>query len=164
MSAYSKSKALTALAATVIIGAQLCAVDAFAQNLKFDRTKTSTKVSSKGKANTAPIGKTVASKTLVNAYGRTGKRVLVPKSPIYSDDRLQANRTGNAQIILVDNTKIVVGPGAEVRIDDYVFDTDKTFSKIVVSVSKGTIRFISGKSKPSAYRFKTPTGTIGIRG
>ena len=114
--------------------------------------------------NSGPIGRTVASATLVNAFGRTGKRVIVPKSPIFSDDRLKANATGNAQIILIDKTKIVVGPGAEVRIDDYVFDTNKTFSKVVVSVSKGSIRFISGNSKASAYRIKTPTGTIGVRG
>jgi hypothetical protein len=145
MSAYWKNSALVALSATVVIGAQFCAEDTFAQTA-------------------APIGKTIAAATLVNAYGKSGKRVIAPKSPIFSDDRLKANATGNAQIILVDGTKIVVGPGAEVRIDDFVFDTDKTFSKLVVRVSKGAIRFISGKSKPSAYKIKTPSGTIGIRG
>jgi hypothetical protein len=145
MSAYWKNSTLAALAATIIIGSQFCAANVFAQTA-------------------APIGKTIAAATLVNAYGKSGKRVIVPKSPIFSDDRLKANATGNAQIILVDGTKIVVGPGAEVRIDDFVFDTDKTFSKLVVSVSKGAIRFVSGKSKSSAYKIKTPSGTIGIRG
>jgi hypothetical protein len=145
MSAYWKNSALAALAATVVIGVQYCAASAYAQTA-------------------APIGKTIAAATLVNAYGKNGNRVIAPKSPIYSDDRLKANRTGNAQIILVDKTRIVVGPGAEVRIDDFVFDTDKTFSKMVVKVSKGAIRFISGKSKSSAYKIKTPSGTIGIRG
>ncbi|MGI9399948.1 MAG: FecR family protein [Rhizobiaceae bacterium] len=145
MSTYWKNSTQAALAATVIIGVQFCAAGAFAQTA-------------------APIGETVAAATLVNAYGKNGKRVIAPKSPIFSDDRLQANSTGNAQIILVDKTKIVVGPGAEVRIDDFVFDTNKTFSKIVVKVSKGAIRFISGNSRSSAYKIKTPSGTIGIRG
>ena len=162
MSFHRKSRVLLAFAATIIIGVQYYPSEAFAQNFKFGRTKT--QVNTSGNASTAPIGKTISVVPLVNAYGRTGKRVLAPKSPIFSDDRLKANRTGNAQIILVDKTKIVVGPGAEVRIDDFVFDTNKTFSKVVVSVSKGSIRFISGNSKPSAYKIKTLSGTIGIRG
>jgi hypothetical protein len=162
MSTYWKSSALAAIAATVIIGVQFCATDTLAQKLKFNRTNS--QVNTSANASTAPIGTTIAVVPLVNAYGRTGKRILAPKSPIFSDDRLKANRTGNAQIILVDKTKIVVGPGAEVRIDDFVFDTNKTFSKVVVSVSKGSIRFISGNSKPSAYKIKTLSGTIGIRG
>jgi hypothetical protein len=112
----------------------------------------------------APIGRTVASETLVNAYGEAGKRLIQANSPIFSDDRLEADATGNAQIVLVDGTKIVVGPGAELRIDEFIFETDNSFNKLVVSVSKGAMRFISGNSKSSAYTIKTISGTIGIRG
>jgi hypothetical protein len=115
-------------------------------------------------AQAAPVGNTVDAATTVTGSGPGGNRVINKGSPIFSDDRLKADRTGNAQIILVDNTKIVVGPGAQVDIVDYVYETDKTFSKITIKATKGAIRFISGKSKASAYKVVTPSGTIGIRG
>lgn len=115
-------------------------------------------------AHAAPVGNTVDAATTVTGSGPGGNRVINKGSPIFSDDRLKADRTGNAQIILVDSTRIVVGPGAQVDIVDYVYDSEKTFKTITIKASKGAIRFISGKSKASAYKVVTPSGTIGIRG
>ena len=115
-------------------------------------------------ANAAPVGKTIAVATRVTGSGPGGNRVLQAKSPIFSDDRLRANASGNAQIILVDKTRIIVGPGADLRIDDFVFSSKKTFSKLVIRASKGAFRFISGRSKSSAYVIVTPSATIGVRG
>ena len=115
-------------------------------------------------AHAAPVGHTVAAASRVTGSGPGGKRVIKAKSPIFSDDRLKANASGNAQILLIDGTKIVVGPGAELRIDDFVYNSKKSFSKLVITSSKGAFRFISGKSKSSAYKIVTPTATIGVRG
>jgi hypothetical protein len=115
-------------------------------------------------AHAAPVGVTVDATTTVTGAGPGGNRQIVKDSPIFSDDRLKANRTGNAQIILVDKTRIVVGPNAQVDIVDYVYDTNKTFKSITIKATKGAIRFISGNSKASAYKVVTPSGTIGVRG
>jgi hypothetical protein len=115
-------------------------------------------------AHAAPVGHTVAASTRVTSSGPGGRRVIKANSPIYSDDRLKANATGNAQILLIDKTKIVIGPGADLRIDDFVYNSKKSFSKLVIRSSKGAFRFISGKSKSSAYKIITPTATIGVRG
>jgi hypothetical protein len=80
------------------------------------------------------------------------------------DDRLRADRTGSAQIVLTDNTRIVIGPGAQVDVNDFVYNSDGTFESITVRATKGAFRFISGKSASSAYRIETPSGTIGVRG
>ncbi|MEE2866326.1 MAG: FecR domain-containing protein, partial [Pseudomonadota bacterium] len=76
---------------------------------------------------------------------------------------MRANSSGNAQIRLIDGTKIVVGPNADVKIDDFVI-TGQTVSKLTVSATRGAFRFISGRSKSSAYSIRTPNGTIGVRG
>jgi len=115
-------------------------------------------------AHAAPVGVTVDASTTVTGAGPGGNRLINKDSPIFSDDRLKADRTGNAQIILVDKTRIVVGPNAQVDIVDYVYDKNKTFKSITIKATKGAIRFISGNSKPSAYKLVTPSGTIGIRG
>jgi hypothetical protein len=115
-------------------------------------------------AHAAPVGVTVDASTTVTGAGPGGNRLINKDSPIFSDDRLKADRTGNAQIILVDKTRIVVGPNAQVDIVDYVYDKNKTFKSITIKATKGAIRFISGNSNPSAYKLVTPSGTIGIRG
>ncbi len=110
------------------------------------------------------VGTAIDASTRVVGSGPSGNREIIRNTAIFSDDRLRADRTGNAQIILTDNTKIVVGPGAQIAIDDFVFASGGTFEQITVKATKGAFRFISGNSRSKAYRIETPTGTIGVRG
>jgi hypothetical protein len=112
----------------------------------------------------APVGVTVDATTTVTGRGPGGNRQIIKNSPIFQDDRLKANRTGNAQIVLVDKTRIVVGPGAVVDIDDFTFASNNTFKSITVKATAGAFRFMSGNSKSSAYNIETPVGSIGVRG
>ena len=102
--------------------------------------------------------------TLVTGSSADGEREITRNSPIFRDDRLSATTSGNAQIILVDKTKIVVGPGAQVDIDNFVFNSDDTFKTVTIRATKGAFRFVSGNSGNSAYKIETPSGTIGVRG
>jgi len=110
------------------------------------------------------VGVAVEAATLVTGSGPEGDREIGKNSPIFQDDRLVATQSGNAQIILVDKTRIVVGPGAQIDIDEFAYATKNTFSSITVKASQGAFRFISGASKSAAYRIETPKGTIGVRG
>jgi len=49
-------------------------------------------------------------------------------------------------------------------IDKYVLGEGGKLKKLTVRATKGTFRFISGTSAPSAYTIVTPAGTMGIRG
>ena len=110
------------------------------------------------------VGMAVDAATLVTGSSADGEREITRNSPIFRDDRLSASPSGNAQIILVDKTKIVVGPGAQIDIGDFAYATKTTFSSITVKASQGAFRFISGASISAAYKIETPTGTIGVRG
>jgi FecR protein len=110
------------------------------------------------------VGVAVEAATLVTGSGPEGDREIAKNSPIFQDDRLVATQSGNAQIILADKTRIVVGPGAQIEIDDFVYATSNTFATITVKASQGAFRFISGASKSAAYRIETPKGNIGVRG
>ncbi len=111
-----------------------------------------------------PVGVTVDASTTVTGSGPAGSREIRKDSAIFQDDRLKATKSGNAQIILVDKTKIVVGPGAQVDIDNFVFNSDTTFKTVTIRATKGAFRFVSGNSSSSAYKINTPSGTIGVRG
>ena len=92
------------------------------------------------------------------------QRVIVTSAEVFENERLISNANGNAQIELLDGTKIVVGPDANVVLDKFVYNADNSINSLTVKATKGAFRFISGKSDHAAYKVVTPTATIGIRG
>lgn len=110
------------------------------------------------------IGVAVDSKTTVTRSGTGGRQVVAIATPVYNNDRLSANSTGLAQIKLIDDSKIVVGPNSNVTLDDFVFANSTSAKAVTVSVTKGAFRWISGRSGHQAYNIKTPAGSIGVRG
>ena len=115
-------------------------------------------------ASAAPIASVVDVSARVTGSGPGGNRNIIPKSSIYLNDNLNANASGNAQIKFIDGTKLVVGPGALITIDELLYSGDKSFKKLTISAVEGTFRFVTGISNKQAYRIETPVGTMGVRG
>ena len=97
----------------------------------------------------------------------TGKnnRVIQNNSSISANERIRANETGLGHFEFNDGTKLVVGPGTNIVLDELVYNPNgSTFKKFVLKTGAGATRFISGNSSSSAYQIETPVGTLGIRG
>jgi hypothetical protein len=103
-----------------------------------------------------------AVKINVTVTGNTG--VMSTGDAVHRDERVRANASGVGQFQFDDGSKLAVGPNATVVIDKYVLGEGGKLKKLTVRATKGTFRFISGKSSPSAYTIVTPAGTMGIRG
>ena len=112
-----------------------------------------------------PIGKVVAVLGTPSASGPGGDRRLVAESAVFENDKITVGGSGNAQVILNDGTKLVVGPLSSLLLDRFVMQgsTGKA-ENIGIKALRGTFRFITGKSKKSAYDISTSNATIGIRG
>jgi hypothetical protein len=123
----------------------------------------STAITSQGVALEAS-GSAVKVDRITNASGPGGRRVLEAESDVFMGDAIVTNANGLAQIRFVDNTRIVIGPNSRLVVDSFVFNPDNTARKVTVSAVKGVFRFISGNSAHSAYKIRTPTMTIGVRG
>lgn len=100
----------------------------------------------------------------VNATGPGGERLMVLQGAVFMGDEIVAQPHGLAQILFIDNTRIVIGPNSRLTIDRFVFNDDNTAREVAITAVKGTFRFISGNSPAGAYSIRTPTTTIGIRG
>jgi len=111
-----------------------------------------------------PIGKVVAVAGKPTASGPGGNRNLSAGSPVFEDDKITVSGSGNAQIVLRDETKLVVGPGSSLLLDRFVLRGSGTAQKVSIKALRGTFRFITGKSNKSAYEIATSSATIGIRG
>jgi FecR protein len=114
-------------------------------------------------ASAAAIGKVVAVVGTPNASGPGGSRILKSGADVFEDDRITVGG-GNAQIVLIDNTRLVLGPGSTLVLDKFLLKNKSTASKISIKALRGTFRFITGKSPKSAYDIRTAHATIGIRG
>jgi hypothetical protein len=110
-----------------------------------------------------PIGTVVASAGSPKASGPGGSRELSAGSPIYEDDRLSTGG-GNVQIMFIDRTKLLVGPGSTLVIERFLLRGGNSVRKFSIDALRGTFRFISGNSAKNAYDIKTANATIGIRG
>lgn len=98
------------------------------------------------------------------ATGGGGDRELQTESAVFMGDAIRTDRAGEAQIRFVDDTRLVVGRNARVIIDRFVFRGGNTAETVTLSAVRGAFRFISGNSRKSAYRIRTPVMTIGVRG
>jgi hypothetical protein len=106
------------------------------------------------------VGKAVKINTAV--VGSEGAKSV--GDAVYRDERVRANATGLGQFQFEDGTKLAIGPNASVVIDQYVLGEGGKLRKLALRATKGTFRFIGGRSPASAYAIHTPAGTLGVRG
>ncbi len=121
-------------------------------------------LSSSPQAFAAKMGEVVAVVGQPTAQGPTGNRKLTAGSEVFEDDSVHVS-TGNAQIMLDDGTRLVVGPDSTLLLDQFVMRSGASKAeKVSISALRGTYRFITGRSAKSAYKIRTLQATIGIRG
>jgi hypothetical protein len=110
------------------------------------------------------IGKVVAVGGSPSASGPGGDRKLKAGASVFEDDKITVGGGGNAQILLNDNTRLVVGPSSSLVLDRFLMKGGNRAQKVSIKTLRGTFRFITGRSAKSAYEIKTSSATIGIRG
>ncbi len=112
-----------------------------------------------GIAQADSIAKVVA----LSGSPKAGDRTLSEGSAIFEHDKISVG-SGNVQILFVDGTKLVIGPGSSLVVEKFLMRGSGTAEKVSINALRGTFRFITGKSAKKAYDIKTANATIGIRG
>ncbi len=101
-------------------------------------------------------------RTSVQVSGQSG--ALTKGDAIHRNERIRSNASGTGAFIFEDGTKLAVGPNSSIVVDEFVYRGGARIEKLVIGASRGTMRWISGKSDSSAYRIMTPSGALGVRG
>ena len=86
---------------------------------------------------------------------------------IFLGDRIVTGPAGGLQIMLLDGTTFSMGPNSAMVIDEFVYNPATGTGKIAASVTRGTLRLISGRiarQEQEAIQIKLPTATVGVRG
>lgn len=110
------------------------------------------------------IGTTVIVKNQVMVEFEEEKRRLAKGSKVHQNETLETSTSASAEIQLLDDTKLAVGPSARIVLDKFIYDPNAAPGTIAINLSKGAFRFITGTSPSSAYEITTPTATLGVRG
>jgi hypothetical protein len=106
----------------------------------------------------------VGTATLIKTSVHGDRGAIEVQEAVHKHERIRTSKSGLGEFIFKDGTKLAVGWGSTVVIDKFVFDDDSSAKKLAIKTGKGTFRWVSGKSKSSAYEIVTPAGTIGVRG
>lgn len=110
------------------------------------------------------IGSTVVVKNDVTAELESEKRRLSKGAKVHQDEILITGAKASAEIKLLDETKLAVGPSSRLVLDKFVYDGSAPPQSISITLAKGAFRFITGATDKAAYEIKTPTATMGVRG
>lgn len=82
--------------------------------------------------------------------------------------RVITGNNGRVQLFLPDETIFTIGSNSEMEVDEFVYHTDTSPRAVVVGVTKGVFRWVTGKvmqmQEPAKKRIRLPTAELGIRG
>ncbi len=81
---------------------------------------------------------------------------------LYAGQIITTGPDGQVQILFKDQTKMVIGPNSQLKLEEYLLRADNSVVSFAVGALRGTFRFIAGESEAGAYVINLPVG--GIRG
>ncbi len=113
---------------------------------------------------TDDIGRATSITTSVTGTLDTQSIVLKTGDGIFAKQTVTTDANGVGQFEFRDKTKLAIGPGSTVVLDDFVYNPKGSGSKVVLELARGSFRFMTGKANHDAYEITTPTATIGVRG
>src|SRR5580693_20865 len=95
--------------------------------------------------------------------GATGP--LIVGAHIVHKERVHTTPAGTVQLLFTDKSSMSIAPNTDIVIDEYVYNPDTKSGNMLVSLTKGTLRYVGGQlSHQGEASITTSAATIGIRG
>jgi len=90
---------------------------------------------------------------------------LVVGAHIVHKERVHTTPAGTAQLLFTDKSSMSIAPNTDIVIDEYVYDPNANSGHMLVSLTKGALRFVGGQlSHQGEATITTSAANIGIRG
>jgi hypothetical protein len=87
--------------------------------------------------------------------------------PLYETDVLRTGSDGRVGVTLKDDTRLSLGPGSEVRLEQFSYVPSRGSMALGLRLVRGVMAYVSGriaKLAPDAVRLETPAAIVGVRG
>jgi hypothetical protein len=102
--------------------------------------------------------------SVVKADFEKQERSLSVGDNVRQDEVIEVSSDGKGEFRLNDDTKLALGPGSRMVLDKFVYDSDKKAGTIVLDLTQGAFRFITGVASKPTYLIRTPVAAITVRG
>src|SRR5277367_5633757 len=80
-------------------------------------------------------------------------------------ERVHTTPAGTVQLLFTDKSSMSIAPNTDIVIDEYVYDPNANNGHMLVSLTKGALRFVGGQlSHQGEATITTSAANIGIRG
>ena len=102
-----------------------------------------------------------------SAYGTppgSEREMKFRRFPVVQDELLETGSGAGMLVEFLDETTLTLGADASLMIDTFVYDPASATVTTLLTLSVGTLRFISGKVGYATMQIVTPTAAIAIRG
>jgi hypothetical protein len=86
---------------------------------------------------------------------------------VFEADGLRTQGDGRIGVTLNDETRVSLGPGSEVRLDQFRYAPAEGRLGFVLKIVQGIVAYVSGriaKLSPDSIRLETPSAVVGVRG
>jgi hypothetical protein len=88
-------------------------------------------------------------------------------TPVHMSDRLRTGPNARLEVTFNDHSSLTLGENANLVIDRYVFDPNKSTAKVVLNSAQGAFRFAGGKIEQMSHKnivVNTPNAALAVRG
>lgn len=113
-----------------------------------------------------PIGVFGAAQPQVRASYENDTRQIETGSRVLFQDRVQTSSDGRAEIMFEDESRLSIGPDANIRITEAIYSPGDQSGSLALEATSGAMRFIGGalSKKDGQVNVETPLATLSIRG
>ncbi|MSO93759.1 MAG: hypothetical protein EXQ86_10215 [Rhodospirillales bacterium] len=115
------------------------------------------------KADTVGLVKQVKNDAFGTPPG-AGREKKLLRFPVAVDELLETDKQANMLVEFLDETTLALGQNSRLRVDTMVYDPNARKGALVVDLTVGSFRFVSGKLQGGEVRLVTPSMILGIRG
>jgi hypothetical protein len=115
----------------------------------------------------AGAAESVGSITKVQNQAQIGSATAVVGSTVHMNDRLRTGANARLQVTFRDNSQLTLGENANVVIDRFVYNPNKSSAEVVLKATQGALRFAGGKIEDMHQKnivVKTPYAALAVRG
>jgi hypothetical protein len=110
------------------------------------------------------IGAAISIVNHVTGEFNSNLRNLYIDDDVRQEEVIAVDEDSLGELMLRDQTKVALGPGARLRLDRFIYDPNKTTGSIVLNLVKGGFRFMTGIAAKPIYSIRTPVASITVRG
>ena len=101
------------------------------------------------------------------AYGTPPEAPRVAKQvadPLVFKEALETLSFSALLAGLNDGSVVTLGASARIVLDEFVYDPGSGATGLLINMSEGSLRFVTGAMKKESFQLQTPTATLAIRG